>query len=201
MSSLTDSSAIFHYHRAMIKQYGGQSSYALGWRDAESQISRFNILAEIGNMNEFSILDAGCGYADLLPFLQSIYPDTRYYCGIEQIPELLDKAIERYSHQSGTSFISGNFITRVLSVMDYVLASGSLNYASSDPEFIFKAIAKLYNNCTMGLAFNLLKTVPVNGLLVAYNPQEITTYCRSLSENVLLKDDYSDEDFTIFMYH
>ncbi|MES2276292.1 MAG: class I SAM-dependent methyltransferase [Bacteroidota bacterium] len=201
MSSLTDSSAIFHYHRAMIKQHGGQSTYALGWRDEESQLSRFSILAAIDDINGCSVLDAGCGYADLLPYLQTIYPNIGHYCGIEQIPELLDEAIKRYGNLPDVSFISGNFITRNLPVMDYILASGSLNYASSDPQFIFKAIDKLYHNCNKGVAFNLLRTVPVNGLLVAYNPQMIMDYCHLLSDKVILKDGYADEDFTVFMYH
>jgi SAM-dependent methyltransferase len=201
MSSLTDSSAIFHYHRAMLKAYGAQSSYALGWRDTESQLIRFKQLAAIADLNGHSVLDAGCGYADLLPYLLDIYPQLSHYYGMEQIPELLDEAMKRYGNIPGTSFISGNFTTRNLPVMDYVLASGSLNYDSSDPQFIFKAIARLYHNCNKGLAFNLLQHVPINGLLVAYNPQEILTYCSQIGKEVSLKQGYAEEDFTIWMYH
>lgn len=200
MSSLTDSSAIFQYHRAMIKSYGPQSSYALGWRDTESQLNRFKVLAGIADLNNCTVLDAGCGYADLLPYLQNLYPDLKYYCGIEQIPELLDEAIDRYGHLPYTTFIPGNFITRKLPVMDYVLASGSLNYASADPKFIYKAIEKLYSSCNKGLGFNLLSSVPINGLLTAYDPQEIVAYGRTLSPDVVLIDNYADEDFTVFMY-
>lgn len=125
----------------------------------------------------------------------------KYYCGIEQIPELLDEAMARYDNLPNVNLVSGNFITGTIPAMDYTLASGSLNYASADPAFIYKAIEKLYSCCNKGLAFNLLSNIPHNGLLTAYNPQDILTYCRTLTQNVILTDNYTDEDFTIYMYH
>jgi SAM-dependent methyltransferase len=198
--SLKDSSAIFQYHRAMIARHGYQSSLALGWRDMESQLIRFKALSGGIDFNNCTVLDAGCGYADLLPYLLQLYPNLKYYCGIEQIPELLDEAIERYGHRPDTSFISGNFITRQLPVMDYVLACGSLNYTSADPCFIYKAIAKLFTHSNKGIAFNLLRKVQADGLLKAYDPEQILAYCHTLSNNVVFKDDYADEDFTVYLY-
>ena len=200
MSSLTDSSAIFQYHRDMINAHGQRSSLALGWRDRDSQLIRFEALASIADLNGCTVLDAGCGHADLLSYLQSDYPNLAGYCGVEQIPELLDKAIERYDGLPGISFISGSFMARTLPVTDYVFASGSLNYNSVDINFIFKAIAKLYSGCTKGLGFNLLCKVPFAGFLAAYDIEEIMTYCRTLSSNVILKTGYADEDFTVMLY-
>lgn len=201
MSSLTDSAAIFHYHWNMIALHGGDSSYALGWRDRESQLLRFKVLAGIADLDHHSVFDAGCGYGDLYPFLHQTYPRLSSYCGMEQISELLEEAIRRYSDHPDASFISGNFITGQLPLTDYALACGSLNYASNDPEFIFRAIAKLYGSCRLGFGFNLLSDIAPNDLLVAYEPQLIRDYCLSLTKNVQLKNNYTDDDFTIFMYH
>ena len=183
----------------MISMHGPRSSYALGWRDRESQRVRFEALAGIAELNNHSIEDAGCGYGDLLPFLKHLYPSITY-TGIEQIPELLNEAINRYGIEPGIDFVSGNFITMELPIADYILASGSLNYQSTDPQFIYNAISKLYNGCRMGLGFNLLKTAQPHGFIVAYNPIEIMEYCKSICPKVVLKDDYADEDYTIFMY-
>jgi SAM-dependent methyltransferase len=201
MNSLNDAVSIFRYHRDMIKTYGSKSSYALGWRDTESQQIRFKALAGIGDLNGHSVLDAGCGYADLLPYLTHLYPAIGSYCGIEQIPELLNEAIHRYGDLPDTAFISGNFLSQNIPAMDYVLLSGSLNYSNTDPDFIFKAISHLYGSCSQGLGFNLLCRVPENGLLVAYKPEKIFAYCQTLSKKVLLKNDYAKEDFTVFLYH
>lgn len=201
MDSLNDSGAIFYYHREMIARHGPQSSYALGWRDAESQQVRFKVLAGVGDLNNHSVLDAGCGYGDLLPYLLALYPDLENYTGVEQIPELYDEAIKRYGEMPNVNFISGNFTSRHLPEADYVLASGSLNYSSQDPDFIFKVISKIFATSKIGLAFNLLSQMPVKGLLVAYEPEMILNYCRTLSSNVVLIDDYAEEDFTVYLYH
>ena len=199
MKPLADSTGIFNYHEYMILTHGRESSYALGWRDTESQLIRFKALAGIGNFEGHSILDAGCGYGDLLPYLSTMYGQITY-TGIEQIPVLFNEALTRHHNYSNTSFIFGNFMNITLPVSDYVMASGSLNYKNSDPQFIFKAIKKLYESCMLGFAFNLLKTIISEGILVAYDPFEILNYASSICREAKLVTGYADEDFTIFMY-
>lgn len=198
MSALAGSSAIFNYHREMLEKYGPASSFALGWRDRESQLVRFRALAAIADLSNCSVLDAGCGYGDLLPYLSAIYANIEY-TGIEQIPELLGTAISRYENLH-CRFLSGNFITMDLPAADYVLASGSLNYGSAEPDFIFKAIDQLYAACKSGLAFNLLSEIVPNGLIVAYDPEQIFSYCSSLCGKAELVRDYDPDDFTVYMY-
>ncbi|MDN3583360.1 class I SAM-dependent methyltransferase [Mucilaginibacter flavus] len=194
-----DTAAIFDYHRAMISFHGNTGPAALGWRDKESQLIRFKVLAGIANLDNFSILDAGCGHADLLGFLLPNYPEITY-TGFEQIPELLSEAKKRYGNRPNTNFILGDFIETSLPVVDYVFLSGSLNYYQADPDFIYKAIETLYNSCKKGLAFNLLHRIIPNGLLAAYEPGKILSFCKTISNRCILTDDYSDEDFTVFMY-
>ncbi|WP_184549088.1 class I SAM-dependent methyltransferase [Mucilaginibacter sp. FT3.2] len=196
----TDNSAIFDYHRSMIAFHGNHGPAALGWRDKESQLVRFQVLAQIANLEDCSVLDAGCGHGDLFSYLQSLY--TKFtYVGVEQIPELLDEAKKRYGNFRDCTFLAGDFISEELPITDYVLASGSLNYVQQDHDFVFKAIAGLFKNCRIGLCFNLLRYIIPNGLLAAYDPQTILVYCKSLSDKVQMCLDYSEEDFTIFMYH
>ncbi len=116
---------IQEYHRAMIASHGAESSLALGWRERADQLLRFEVLAQIGDMNGYTVLDAGCGYADLYPFLKSRYPQISSYHGIDQVPEMIARASERFP---GINLQQGDFIREKLQVCDYVLASGSLNY-------------------------------------------------------------------------
>ena len=199
MNSLNDSGAVFRYHRDMIDMHGSESSFALGWRSSHDQQLRFEVLAEIADLNGKTVLDAGCGYADLYAFLSGRFSLAHYY-GIEQISELLDQAEKRYGYLQNTTFISRNFLNGKLPLANYVLASGSLNYGSSDPGYIFKTISTLFENCTIGLGFNLLCSVPGNGLLVAYDPELILVHCRTLSDNVVVKTGYATEDFTVFIF-
>ena len=199
MNSLDDSGAIFRYHRNMAVLHGADSSLALGWLTEHDQQIRFEALAGIADLTGKTILDAGCGYADLFKFITLKSKLANYY-GVEQIPELLDEAKNRYGNLGNVALLARNFITADLPTVDYVFASGSLNYGSSDAGYIFKAINKLFESCTLGLAFNLLKHVPNTGLLVAYDQKVILDHCRTLSSKVILKDDYDEQDYTIWMY-
>ena len=200
MFSLDDSSRIFRYHHDLIKDHGVGNTLALGWRTSQEQSIRFETLAQIDDLNDRSVLDAGCGHADLYPWLKARFPQMKNYCGVEQIPELVDEAIRRYGHFEDTRFIARSFLRGSLPVSDYVFVCGSLNYGSSKPGAIYDAIVLLFEACSMGLAFNLLKYMPVDSTLVAYNPEDILAFCRTLTANVIYKDGYAPEDFTIFLY-
>jgi SAM-dependent methyltransferase len=199
VNSLDDSGAVFNYHRNMAVLHGSDSSLALGWLTPQDQQIRFEALTGIADLKGKTVLDAGCGYADLLTFLSPDNKPSRYY-GVEQIPELIEEAKDRYEHMDDVTLIARNFMMTDLPIADYVFASGSLNYGSSDAGYIFKAISKLFACCKCGLAFNLLRNVANKGLLVAYEPELILAHCRTLSNNVILKDDYDEQDFTVWMY-
>ena len=89
-------------------------------KDTESQLSRFSILAQIANLNHCSVLDAGCGHADLSAYLRKIYPEVRYY-GIEQIPEFLDIAVQRYGKLTDIMLYQGDFYTKPSFLMQIIL--------------------------------------------------------------------------------
>lgn len=184
----------------MITSHGADSSFALGWRNEHDQLVRFDALAAIADFNGKTVLDAGCGYADLYIFLKERYPQMVHYYGIEQITELINEASLRYGRLPDVTLISRNFLYGDLPICDYVLASGSLNYGSSINGFIYKAIEELYKHCTIGLGFNLLQYMPIDGTLVAYDPGDIFAFCKTLSPNAVLKTDYDEADFTIFIY-
>ena len=111
----------------MIAGHGADSSFALGWRNKHDQQVRFEALAGIADLNGKTVMDAGCGYADLYPFLKERYPQMTHYYGIEQITELVDNATIQNGHLPDTTFMPCNFLHANLPVCDYVLASGSLN--------------------------------------------------------------------------
>ncbi len=190
---------IIKYHNDSIKKFGINSHQALGWRKKNEQLLRFKMLLEPTELNDCSILDIGCGTGDLLAYLISnnIQCD---YTGIDQIKEFITLAGEKYKNQNNTSFLLGDFWTADLGKYDYVLASGALSYRHADPNFIFKIIAHLFSLSKMAFAFNLLeKTDLKNGGLVAYNKNEIMEFCKKLTANVSLKDDYLNGDFTVLM--
>lgn len=187
------------FHEAKIKQHGSDNAKSLAWHSSEQQLKRFDVLTQVGDINNASVLDIGCGNGDLCVYLAKRCTHFQY-SGIDFIQEFLDNAIERAKHVSNATFYLGNFMQGDLPVVDYVFASGSLNYKNNDPEFIFKAITRLYAHCKIGLAFNLLSKTPnSDGILVSYSPEKIVNYCKTLSSNVMLKEGYEEGDFTVLV--
>lgn len=198
---LLDQANIFRFHNNLISRFGSGTIEALGWNEPAGQQARFKVLSGIGQLDNYSVLDAGCGYGDLYECLIELYPQLRYY-GVEQIPGILKEALDRYSHLPNTYFFEGDFSAADLPMVDYVIASGSLNYRNSDNLFVLKTIEKLFNTSRIGFGFNLLRTIePPDGFLEAYNPVYITEFCRKLTSRVTLIEDYYETDYTVFMYH
>jgi len=197
---MLDKLYIQKFHEDKIEKYGSESAKSLAWFSEEDQLKRFEILAEIGDLNNCSVLDIGCGNGDLCYYLSQHFANVSYH-GIDLISAFLDNAIERNQNRANTTFYLGDFMQGTLPVADYVFVSGSLNYKNSDPDYIFKAIAHLYAHCNIALSFNLLcDTINPNGILMAYAPKIISDFCKKLSNNVLLKENYIENDFTVMVY-
>lgn len=191
---------IVHYHKRLIEEHGSGTIEALGWSEREGQQARFKMLSRIGDMSHCSVLDAGCGHADLFAFLRNKYPSLTYY-GYEQMPELLNIAAHRYKGEANITLCLGNFLQDSLPVTDFVLASGSLNYRHSDDIFIYKAIETLYAHCRQGLGFNLLGgNDEPESLLVSYDIDKIVSFCQTLSGKTEWHEGYWKDDVTIFVY-
>jgi len=198
--NIIDKAIINRYHAMRVKENGEGTTKALGWFDDHIQLVRFGMLAGIGDMNGCLVLDVGCGHGDLRAYLGEKYP-TLKYAGIDQSEPFLAIATERYAHLPDTKFYLGDFFSAPLPPADYVLLSGSLNYRSSDPEFIYKMITKLFNTCQIAFGFNLLNKInDPGGILVAYDVAAIMQHCQALSNTLILHNEYCDGDFTVWMY-
>ena len=191
---------ILHFHRHRIQAHGGGTVQALGWRDANSQRSRFEVIAACADFNDSAVLDIGCGSGDLKAFLDERFSSLRYL-GIDQMPEFIEQARQRYAAQPDTAFVLGHFDTMTLPRADYVVASGALGYRSADPHFVFNAIARMYAAAERLLVFNVLDAAhfPDHPLLVGRDVAEIEAFCRKLAPQVEVIRGYSVDDATLVL--
>jgi len=132
INHLLDNAVLRHFHQLRAEEHGPGTPGALGWPNPAGQQARFAALAGIADLAHCTVLDAGCGHADLYPFMRRRFPGVRY-CGIEQQPELLDVAQARYGHDRRVTLGQGDFLRAPLPPADYVLASGCLNYRHRTP--------------------------------------------------------------------
>ena len=199
--TIIDCLNIHHYHKERIAAYGRGNANALGWKTVAGQTKRFEVLSQIGDLTNSSVLDAGCGYGDLCGFLNNTFTGLRYI-GIDLEDDFLNHAIEHYGRSGENAFFAGDVTKAELPFTDYILASGLFNYPTTDAEHVYKTITKLFNNCRIGFGFNLLsKTDDTNALLLAYEPKAMVEFCKTLSPDVVLKEGYYENDFTVMVYH
>ncbi len=178
----------------------GHHPNALYWSSREIQELRFQVLAEIGIRSGDSVLDVGCGFADLYGWLgsQGLKVD---YTGVDISPHLIEVAkaknpqIELHVGElPDAGFADESF--------DWVLLSGALNEPYQDQgRYARKIIALMYRISRKGTAFNLLNSKVVKAHdLQSFDTGEILRYCQGICPDSRLRTDYLDNDFTIYMY-
>ena len=102
----------------------GATAQGVDWNSPESQEVRFAQLALACPPNEpFTLLDYGCGYGALLPYLRERGHDVSYV-GFDLSLAMLEHARERFAGDSGATFAGPD---DTLVPADVVVASGIFN--------------------------------------------------------------------------
>jgi SAM-dependent methyltransferase len=80
------------YQELHAKHQG--KAQGLGHGSWRSQLKRFEAACEVTDLRGLSVLDVGCGYGDLVPFL--VARRVGLYRGIDIVPEFVQEARQRY---------------------------------------------------------------------------------------------------------
>ena len=182
-----------------LKEYG-ESPKALLWWDYRSMAIRFRELVKDVPLDGRSVLDAGCGMGDLLPYLYANSTSFRYL-GVDKNPGFIEIAKKRYE---GHNFKLGDPFNKKLGDFDVVFSSGVMNGNHKDwLENRKRMISALYEHAGQVLAFNMaggLKPIPNDSLIAYADAQEIFEYCKAMSSRVILRTHYLEKDFAIIMF-
>lgn len=185
------------YEKA-LKLYG-PGPKALLWWDYRSMAIRFRALIKHVPVQGKSIMDAGCGLGDLLPYLYSKAADFKYL-GVDTNKEFIELAKKHYE---GHRFEVGDPFNKQVGNFDVIISSGVMN--GNVPNWFDKRkkmIANLFSQTDEVLAFNMaggLKPIPPDPLIAYADPQKIYDYCKTMTKHVKLDTSYLERDFTIVM--
>ncbi len=196
--NLIERATVMHFHRHRIAEYGRDDVMALGWRNADSQRKRFEVIAALADFNRATVLDVGCGRGDLKAFLDERFADVAYM-GIDQMPEFIADANARYANSTPSRFYEGDFTTAAFPRVDYVVACGALGYRTQDNDFLFDMICRFYASSEKAAIFNVLdaRTFPDHPLLLGRDCEQVVAYCRTLSPLVEVVRGYLEDDMTV----
>jgi SAM-dependent methyltransferase len=197
--NLIERATVMHYHRHRLARWGA-APQALGWKELHSQQRRFEIIAGAADFSHCSVLDVGCGRADLKDFLAARFPGVKY-TGIDQMGEFVEQAAARHGGGADATFLAGDFCTADLPPADYVVACGALGYRCAEQGFHLRMIRKFFASARRALIFNVLdaKRFPAHPLLVGRDCDEVLDLCRRLSPRVAVSRGYLDDDMTVCM--
>ena len=184
------------YLRAAREHGGGFSS--LLWATPKSQRLRFDAIGRIYDLSGKSVLDAGCGRADLLGYLLENRIDLDDYTGIEAVDALADEAEAR--KYPACRIIRADFVREPVKMFvgaDVIVFSGSLNTIEDGP--FYQSLSRAFDAAAEAVVFNFLSSAALAGrdYLVWRRIEHVLGFLRRLPGDVHTLDDYLQGDCTI----
>jgi len=192
-----------------IKRYNkrlniyGYSPETLGWGKNGRQEVRFSVLTQmIINTQQNSILDIGCGFADLYTYLTNNGWKGKYV-GIDLVPSLLKIAKERnpnlelYNYDIEQSKQLGNF--------DYVIASGVFNAKLSNADnaqHIINSLSSMFERANKMVCADFMSTYVDFQKEGSWHtdPAWLLSQVAKLTKRFSIRYDYMPFEFAAFLY-
>ncbi len=184
-------------YRAAVRKHGG-GFRSLLWDSLKSQAARFDVMARLCRFHKKSILDVGCGRADLLDFLLGKGIEPEHYTGLEAVDELADAAEQK--KRANSLIIRTDFIAepaRLFTAADIIVFSGSLNMLESN--VFYATLRTAHNAAVKEVAFNFLSSPYLAGAdyLHWHRPSVVQKFAEELGGQVKMREDYLEGDCTV----
>lgn len=194
--------------QAMIDRYEerlrrhGRSPEALGWGKISKQDVRFAVLAAAALAHpHWSVLDVGCGFADLYDFL-SARGWHGSYTGIDVVPGLLETARARHP---ALTLHEGDITSSSFGTHDLVVASGIANgrltYGDNN-DYTSSVLTAMVAHARHVVAMDFLSTYVDFQRPEAWHtdPAWALAFGKTLSGRVMLRHDYLPYEFALVIY-
>lgn len=193
----------------------GKHIRTLGWGTEQQQQYRFAQTLAATDFNGKSLLDIGCGFADLNSFVKSQNIALKSYTGWDINPSLVKEATSAFSDDDNVSFACQN-ITELADnqqpVADIGVMLGLLNFNLKDQadnyEYSRLCLEKVFNCVGEVLVVDFLSTeltpdYAKEDFVFYHNPAKMLEMALSLTPKVVLKHDYEpipQREFMLFLY-
>ena len=171
----------------------GHSPKSLLWKTDRQNMRFYELLKYFHIRDDSTILDVGCGFADLYKFCTKHLGVKPQYTGIDYCSEFIKTM--RNEQPQKCIFVEGNFLTvSDLSAHDFCVASGIFNVfnydnysGDTDDKFLRSVVGKMFALCKVGVSFNFItdKVDFKKKGITYYSPARILDFCYSMSCNVI----------------
>lgn len=196
-----DKAQIISRYRDRLRRYGEDiRTLASGTR--ERQQIRFAVLSAVGDLEGASVLDLGCGFGHFYEYLinRGLRVD---YTGYDICPDFVELA--------SAKFPQAKFEVRDIQVdgiprqFDYIISSQTFNNKlehEDNFEVVKDVIRRCYEASEKAVAIDML-TSHVDfreDHLYYYSPEQVFSFCKTLTKRVVLRHDYPLFEFTMYLY-
>lgn len=186
------------YYSKLFKKFG-YNPKSLGWGNKKGKQSiQFETLFEIGELTNNSILDVGCGFADMYAYLKFRKKNVKYF-GVDINPDFIAIAKKLYPEINlEVRDIQEKKITRKF---DWVFFSG-ISSAGCNYSYIQDILKEMFRVCKKGVAMNFVGgklDFKSKGLFYS-EPGEIYSIAQKLSNRIVLRHDYAPYQFVLYVY-
>jgi hypothetical protein len=176
----------------------GTGFKSLLWASPKTQKTRFEALRRVCDFEGRSVLDVGCGRADLLDHLMADGVTLEHYVGLEAVGELAEEAAARKRPRS--RIVRGDFVSepaRMFVGADVIVFCGSLNTLS--PATFYDALRTAYEATAEEVVFNFLCSdqLAAAAYLHWHQVSKVLAFARELGGEVDWIDDYLPGDCTM----
>ena len=189
---------IIQEYNDRLKKFG-HDPRSLGWSKGRQPI-RFKILTEIGDLNNCSILDIGCGFGDLYDFLKGQGLRINY-TGYDINPNFI--AIAKETHPDVHFEIKDIQENDVKESFDWIICSGLFEFNIPEVNtFVENMLRTMHKISKKGVAVDFISDYVDHKNPSAFhaNPETVFSICKSISKRVSLRHDYMPYEFCIYLY-
>ena len=196
-----DKSEIIQRYTTRLNEKGAVPE-ALGWLK-QRQKFRFHFLTEIDNFgSKDSVLDIGCAFGDLEPYLRGIGWRGRYK-GIDIVPSLIEAGLKKHPNLDIVTLDIQN--DKLPEKFDWVFSSGALTSKTKDInsyDHLEQMLEIMYSLCNKGVSVNLLSPFVDYESDINFHPElpKFFDIVNKISKRYSLRFDYMPYEFTLYMY-
>lgn len=174
---------------------------------AQSEIShrkRFEKILELGDFNNKTLLDVGCGIGGFFDFLKEkgIACD---FTGIDINPRMIEIAKKNHPESEDKFFVFDIIERDMQQSFDYVVSNGPLNLkfeSTLNIDMTTRLIKQMYRLADIGSVITMTSSLTrkANPLTFYYNPVEILDKTVEFCAHVRFDHTYLPHDFALFCY-
>ena len=195
---MSDEKRIANYYEEKLEQFG-LDPRSVGWRDRETQRKRFHALLQVAPLTGRSVLDLGCGTADLYEYITEQNIELEY-TGWDLSHEMIARCRERFPD---ANFERVNIIEdRRERAFDIVIGCGLFCIPLEDDSFYEQMMRRTFALCREAAAFNLISDyVDFQEDYLRYTgPEQTFAFCKKMSRYVTLRHDYMPFEYAVYVY-